>query len=423
MNWRVLISTRLWFAALMGFAGGLPLLLTLTVLQAWLTAEDVSLTTIGLFGLVGLPYNIKFLWAPMLDRFKPIGMGRRRGWLLLAQLCLVLSIVLLGLQNPSANIWAVVVAAWLVTFFSSTQDIVIDAYRRETLADAEQGLGASFYTYGYRLGMLLASAGGLIMADIIGFRGVYFVMAGVMLAAVLVTLVAPEPGIEKRLPQTFREAYVGPFVEFFTRGGDAKKALLVLLFIVIYKLGDNLADHMSIPFYLGIGFTNTQIGTIAKGVGVAAMLFGVFVGGAMTLRMGLFAALVVIGVLQGLSTACYAILAVTGADLGWLTGVIAFENLSMGMGTAALLAFMATLTNRQFTATQFALLTALATLPRVVLVAPSGYFAEQLGWIPFFLVCALVAIPGLVLLLSLRHWFEDADEPVAAPEARPVPAE
>ena len=413
MTWQVLLSARLWLAALMGFAGGLPLLLTLTVLQAWLTQEGVSLATIGMAGLVGLPYSIKFLWAPLVDRFKPLAMGRRRSWLLVTQAALAASIVFLGLQDPSSNIWGVFAAALCVTFFSATQDIVIDAYRRETLADDEQGLAASFYTYGYRLGMLLASAGGLILADILGFNAVYFVMALVMAAFIIVTLLAPEPA-GNAPPRTLAESFIGPFVEFFTRR-DAAKALLVLLFIVLYKVGDNVASHMSVPFYLGLGFTNTEIGSIAKIFGTGALLFGVFLGGAVTLKLGLYRAMFVIGVLQAASTACFVLLANAGHDRAWLATVIAFENLTVGMGTSALLAFMATLTNKQFTATQFALLTTLATIPRSLLSAPSGFMAEALGWPQFFAVCAFLALPGLLLLPLVRQWFgQEPEQTVAA---------
>jgi PAT family beta-lactamase induction signal transducer AmpG len=405
VNWQVLLSLRLWLAALMGFAGGLPLMLTLTVLQAWLSQEGVSLATIGMAGLVGLPYSIKFLWAPLVDRYKPIALGRRRGWLLITQLALVASIVFLGTQDPASNIWGVLSAAVCVTFFSATQDIVIDAYRRETLADDEQGLAASFYTYGYRLGMLLASAGGLILADIIGFNAVYFVMAAAMAACVVVTLVAPEPA-GNAPPRTLAESFVGPFVEFFTRRDDALKALLVLVFIVIYKLGDNIASHM-----------NTEIGAIAKIFGTGALLLGIFVGGAVTLKLGLYRAMFVIGILQAVSTACFVLLALAGYDRAWLATVIGFENFTVGMGSAALIAFMAALTNKQFTATQFALLSTLATLPRSLLSAPSGFMAEALGWPQFFVVCTLLAIPGLALLPALRAWFGAAPEQQASSAA------
>ena len=408
-KWQVLFSARLWLAALMGFAGGLPLMLTLTVLQAWLSQQGVSLATIGMAGLVGLPYSIKFLWAPLVDRFKPLALGRRRSWLLFTQIGLAASIVLLGLQDPASSIWGVLIAAVCVTFFSATQDIVIDAYRRESLADDEQGLAASFYTYGYRLGMLLASAGGLILADIIGFNAVYFVMAAVMAACVIVTLVAPEP-TASALPRTLAQSFVGPFVEFFTRRDNALKALLVLVFIVIYKLGDNIASHMTIPFYLQLGFTNTEIGAIAKVFGTGALLFGIFIGGVVTLKLGLYRSMFVIGILQAASTACFVLLALAGYDRAWLATVIAFENLTVGMGSAALIAFMASLTNRQFTATQFALLSTLATLPRSLLSAPSGFIAEALGWPQFFVVCTLLALPGLLLLPLVRAWFGSAPE-------------
>lgn len=422
MKWSVLVSRRLWLAAVMGFAGGLPLLLTLTVLQAWMTEEEVSLTAIGVFSsAIGLPYSIKFLWAPMLDRFELLAIGRRRGWLLIAQFGLIGSIALLGIQDPGENLWAVALAAFIVTFFSATQDIVIDAYRRESLADAEQGLGASFYTYGYRLGMLVASGGGLILSDVIGYGNVYFLMAGIMACAVLVSLSAPEPGSSLSRPSSFAESIVGPFREFLTRHGAIANAMLVLAFIVLYKLGDNLASHMSIPFYLNIGFTNTEVGAIVKVFGTGALLAGVFIGGAMVLRVGLFRSMIVIGVLQSLSTACFALLAQVGDDSRWLAGVIAFENLSGGMGTAALLAFMALLTNRAFTATQFALLSTLATLPRAVLAAPSGWFAELLGWTEYFVACALIAIPGMLLLLWLRPWFGEGAAPVQSGSEEGVP--
>ena len=413
-QWGVLGSSRLWLAGLMGFAGGVPLLLTLTVLQAWLTTEDISLTTIGFLGLVGLPYNLKFLWAPLMDRFNPLGLGRRRGWLVISQCCLAAGIAILGMQDPLEGIWKVAVAACLVAFFSASQDVVIDAYRRESLADAEQGLGASMYVYGYRLGLLLVSAGGLILADVIGFSGVYFFMAALMFSMVVFTILAPEPGDVKGRPRNLRTAFLGPFIEFFSRHNVSGNALLVLAFILLYKLGDNLASHMTIPFYLETGFSNTEIGTVVKFFGVAPLLFGVFVGGALTLKAGLYKTLIVSGVLQGVSTAGFAVLSVVGYNLWWLAGVIAFENLTQGMGTAALLAFMAYLTDRRFTATQFAMLSALASVPRVVLTAPTGWMATQMGWMSFFVFSALVAIPGLLLLVAFKSWFRDSTAAVSS---------
>jgi PAT family beta-lactamase induction signal transducer AmpG len=413
-DWGVFVSGRFWLAGLMGFAGGVPLLLTLTVLQAWLTAEEVDLATIGFLGLVALPYNLKFLWAPLIDRYDPLRLGRRRSWLVLSQCCLAASIALLGLQDPLDGIWKVAAAACVVAFFSATQDVVIDAYRRETLADSEQGLGASMYTYGYRTGMLVASAGGLILADIVGFTGVYMFMATLMLSMVLITIFAPEPTDVNNPPASLSTAFIGPFTEFFNRSGVSWSALLVLAFILLYKIGDNLASHMTIPFYLDIGFTNTEIGTVAKFFGLAPLLFGVFIGGVLNLKAGLYRALFIAGILQGVSTFGFAVLSVMGNDLWWLAAVVAFENLTQGMGVSALLAFMAYLTDKRFTATQFAMLSALATLPRVVLTAPTGWMAEVMGWLPFFMMCGFVAVPGMLLLLSFKSWIDQSEEAPAA---------
>ena len=260
-QWRA-AAPKLLLAGLMGFAGGVPLLLTLTIFQAWLTREGVDLATIGVLALLGIPYNLKFLWAPLVDRFIPPFLGRRRGWLAILQGALAVALVFLGLQNPGEGIWFVSAAALLVAFLSASQDVVIDAYRREHLADEEQGLGAAFYTYGYRGAMLLVAGGGLIAADNLGFQAVYFIMAGVMLMTVAITVLAPEPPMVHGRPESLLTAFIGPFKEFFGRGGT--EAVLVLVFIVLYKLGDNLASHLTIPFYLDTGFSLTEIGAVAK---------------------------------------------------------------------------------------------------------------------------------------------------------------
>ncbi|MEW7980385.1 MAG: AmpG family muropeptide MFS transporter [Candidatus Sedimenticola endophacoides] len=393
-----IFSGRMLIAALMGFACGLPLLLTGSVLQAWMHGEGVDLATIGLFAFVGLPYTLKFLWAPLVDRYTPRLLGRRRGWLLLAQLALIASLVLLAFTRPALSPFSVGVAALLVTFFSASQDIVVDAYRRESLADAEQGLGASLYVNGYRVGMILASGGGLILADHLPFSVVYLIMAAIMGIGLVTTVMAPEPEASEGKPATLREAVVAPFVEYFQRND----ALAILLFILLYKIGDSMAAHMTTPFYLDIGFTKTEIGAVVKLFGFWATLAGGLLGGVLILRLGIYRALLGFGLLQGLSTAGFAVLALTGNSLGWLAGVIAFENLSGGMGTAAYIAFMASLTNKRFTATQYALLSSLMGVPRVIAAAPTGVLAEWLGWIGFFSLCALIAIPGLQLLVRLH---------------------
>lgn len=395
---KTVFSGRMLITLLMGFSSGLPLLLTMSVLQAWMTLEGVDLKTIGLFALVGVPYTLKFLWAPLLDRYTPSLLGRRRGWLLLAQLGLMLSIVLLAFTSPADSPLSVAFAALLLTFFSASQDIVIDAYRREALSDEELGFGSSLYVNGYRIGMLLASGGGLILADFISFTQVYLLMAAFMLIGVATTLFAPEPEIPEGQPKRLREAVIDPFIEYFSR----KDALLILFFILLYKVGDTMASHMSIPFYLDIGFSTSEIGSVVKLFGFWATILGGLLGGLLILRIGIYRALWVFGILQGLSTAGFALLAMMGYSLAGLTGVIAFENLTAGMGTAAFVAFMASLTNRRFTATQYALLSSFMGIPRVLVAAPTGYMVEAMGWVSYFSFCALIALPGLILLWWLR---------------------
>lgn len=393
-NWRMLV------AFFMGFSSGIPLLLTGSVLQAWMTKDGVDLSTIGLFALVGLPYTLKFVWAPLLDRYTLPFLGRRRGWLLLIQCSLVVSIAWLGLSNPVENIWLLAVIAFLVTFFSASQDIVIDAYRREDLSDEELGLGSSLYVNGYRLGMLLTGSGGLILADFVPFRTVYLLLAMTMLVGIVTTLLAREPTEPEGAPRSLSEAVVQPFIEFFSRSG----AWLFLGFILFYKIGDAMALTMTTPFYLSLGFSTSEIGTIAKLFGFWATIIGGLLGGLWIVRVGINRALWLFGILQGLSAAAFAVLVWTGHDLIWLAAVIAFENLSGGMGTSAYVAFMASLTNKRFTATQYALLSSLMGIPRVLAAAPTGYMVEQMGWAAFFITCGLMAIPGLLLLQRFAPW-------------------
>jgi len=407
----VICSRRMLVALVMGFACGLPLLLTMSLLQAWMKAEGVDLTVIGMMTLVGLPYTLKFLWAPFMDWFTLPFLGRRRGWLLLAQVALSLSIVGLGWTSPARNPWMVAFAAFLVTFFSASQDIVVDAYRREDLPDRELGLGSSLYINGYRAGMLLASGGGLILADHIPFRLVYLVMAACMIPGIVTTILTPEPETMLGTPNSLKEAVLEPLVEYLSRRG----ALWILAFILCYKIGDTMASAMSTPFYLDIGFSMTEIGTVVKLFGFWATVVGSLSGGFVMLWLGINRALWIFGVLQALSTACFALLARIGDSIAGLSGVIAFENLSGGMGTAAYAAFMASITNKKFTATQYALLTSLMGVPRVVASAPTGYFAKILGWEGFFIWCTLAAIPGMLLLLKFAPW-----RPEGGAEARSV---
>ncbi len=413
-NLRQVLSWRMLVALAMGFSGGLPLLLSITILQAWMKQEGLDLTTIGIFSLVGLPYTLKFIWAPLIDRYIPPFLGRRRGWLLIAQLFTIVAIFGLGSTDPGINPWVTGIAALILAFFSATQDIVIDAYRRESLSESEQAFGASLYVNGYRFGMLLASGGGLILADIVSFPQVYSVMAGFMLIGVVTTLLAPEPDRPEGTPETMLQAVVLPFLDFFKR----KDSVLILLFILLYKVGDMMASHMTIPFYLELGFSNTEIGAIVKLIAFWATLGGTLVGGLLYLRIGVYRALWAFGILQGVSTAGFALLATIGYSIPWLTAVIGFENLSAGMGMSAYIAFMAHLTNKKFTATQYALLTSLMGIPRVIIAAPTGYMAQTMGWFAFFMSCALIAIPGLLLLFYFRGWMMETADDAGATESQ-----
>jgi PAT family beta-lactamase induction signal transducer AmpG len=397
---KVILSRRMLVALIMGFASGLPLRLTLDVLKAWMQVEGVDLTVIGIMSLVGLPYTVKFLWAPVMDRFTLPFLGRRRGWLLIAQIALICSIIGLGFTNPGKSPWIVAFAAFLVTFFSASQDIVVDAYRREDLSDEELGLGSALYINGYRVGMLLAGGGGLIMADHMSFTMVYSIMAVCLLPAVITTLLTPEPKVPTGTPRSMTEAVVGPLKDYFSRRG----AILILTFILLYKIGDSMASAMFTPFYLDIGFSMTEIGTVGQIFGFGATILGGLIGGVIMLRLKINRSLWVFGFLQAISTAGFAVLARIGHNIPALVGVISFENLSSGMGTAAYVAFMASITNKKFTATQYALLSSLMGVPRVFASAPTGYLAKNIGWEGFFIFCTLMAIPGLLLLFKFAPW-------------------
>ncbi|MCU0591457.1 MAG: AmpG family muropeptide MFS transporter [Desulfobacterales bacterium] len=395
-----LFSRRMLVALLMGFSCGLPLLLTLGVLQAWMKEEGADLTWVGMITLVQSPYSWKFLWSPVLDRFTPMRLGRRRGWLLIAQLALMVSIAALGGSDPVAQPVWMVVSAVLVAFFSATQDIVVDAYRREDLPDEELGLGSSLYVYGYRIGMWAASGGGLILADYLPFSQVYQVMALGLIPGVATTLLTTEPPVDNRPPRSLREASWESLADFFRRDG----ALWILAFILLYKIGDTMAAAITIPFYLELGFSKSEIGTVVKLFGSWATIAGAVGGGILMLRLGIPRSLWVFGVLQAVSTAGFAVLARSGSSLPALSGVIAFESITGGMGTSAFVAFMASLTNKQFTATQYALLTSIMGLPRVLAAAPTGLAAKHLGWEWFFIGCTLAAIPGLLILARVAPW-------------------
>ncbi len=395
------LEKKMVITLVMGFVSGVPLLLTITLLQAWLTDTGIAKSTIGLFALVGLPYSLKFLWAPIFDRYIINALGRRRGWLIVSQVALIISIIGLGMTNPSLSAFNVAVLALLVTFFSASQDIIIDAYRRESLLDEEQTLGASAYVLGYRIGALAAGAGGLILADYISYQLVYMFMAIIMLIGVSATIIADEP-LQEDEPKSLKDAVINPFTEFFNRKGY-KSAILILLFVLLYKVGDTMAHSLSTNFYLDIGFTKSQIGTVVKIFGLVATLIGAFLGGLISLRIGLYKSLIIFGLFQAIATLGFSVLAALGNYISLLMIVISLENLAAGMGYTAYLAFIANMTNKEFTATQFALMTALMSIPRTFFSGSSGYLVEMMDWQMYFIFCSLIAIPALIILMKIKR--------------------
>ncbi len=402
-----IFSYRMFCMLLLGYSAGLPLLLTGSTLQAWMTDSKVDLTTIGMVSLLSLPYTVKFLWAPFLDRYKVPFFSRRKGWMIVSQALLALTIFGISLVNPVDNLQMIGVFAFMIAFFSASQDIALDAYRREILPDEELGFGSSVYVSGYRLAMIVSGAFALFLADRIPWEDVYKWMGLLMVPAILFTLISPKEKEGLIAPANMKEAVVGPLKEFFKRDG----ALFMLLFILLYKVGDLMAANMTTPFILQIGYTKTDIATVAKGVGMIATIAGGLLGGALLIRMNMKLALVAFGILQALSTLGFALLVSLPVGFASLASVIAFENIAAGMGMAAYGAYMASLTDKRFTATQYALLSSIMGIARVILPAPTGFFAQALGWEMFFVVCTLAAIPGMLLLIPV---FRASKSPVTA---------
>ncbi len=411
---RVYLEPRVLVVLLLGFASGLPLLLTLSTLTFWLAEAGVDKAAIGLFALAGLPYTWKFVWSPLIDRvplppFTTL-LGRRRGWLLCVQLLLVLAILGLGASDPQADLWRMAAFAVLVAFLSASQDIVIDAYRVELLEERQQGAGAAMVVIGYRVAMLLAGAGALFIAEFAGWFWAYAAMAGCLGLGMLTVLLAPEPKVPASPAAAagpgaaawLREAVVEPFADFFRRNGLGMAAL-ILLFIMLYKLGDALLGTMTNPFYVELGFTKPEVATIVKGYGLVATLLGGFLGGVVVNQRGIVPALWICGVIQLLSNLIFVLQAWVGHDLTMLAVTISVENLAGGMGTAAFVAYLSSLCNLSYTATQYALLSSFMAQARTTLSAGGGYLAESMDWVGFFLTTTAAAVPGLLLLLLLQR--------------------
>ena len=403
--WQALFTQRMLICIFTGFSSGLPLYLLIQLLPAWLRSEQVDLKAIGFFALVQLPYNWKFIWSPLLDRYALPLMGRRRGWMLATQILLLISIPLFGLFHPKLDLWTIAYLATALAFFSASQDIVLDAYRREILTNAELGLGNSVHVNAYRVAGLVPGALALVLADVLPWSTVFLITALFMLPGIAMTLWVSEPKIFGTPPKTLRAAVVEPFREFVGRAGWGE-ALTVLAFIFLYKLGDSMATALATPFYIDMGFSKTEIGLIAKNAGLWPSIIGGLIGGLWMLKLGINRALWIFGAVQMVSILGFAALTKFPHDKIALALAIGFEAVGVGLGTAAFVAFIARTTNPAYTATQFALFTSLAALPRTVINAFTGVLIERLGWLNFFWLCFLLAIPGMLLLLKVAPWNE-----------------
>ena len=408
-----ILNRRMLICIFTGFASGMPLYVLISLVPAWLRTEGVGLKEIGLFSLIGLPYVWKFLWSPLLDRYSlPLLFyrpGLRRSWMLSTQLLLLITLAMLGFLDPLIHLWYI---AWLclgIAFLSATQDIVLDAYRRQILPDQELGLGNSIHVNAYRVAGLVPGSLSFILSDFLPWNIVFVVKSAFVLVGIILTLSVSEPTSNHNQPATLRAAIIDPFDDFLSRQG-VKQALLILIFMLLYKLGDSMATALATPFYLDMGYSKTEIGFVAKNAALWPMIIGGISGGILMLKIGINRALWLFGFVQIVSILGFALLARIGEGL-WLLGlVIGFEYLGVGLGTAAFVAFIARTTNPAFAATQFALFTALTAVPRTIASATTGIIVESIGWENFFYLCTLIAVPGMILLIKVAPWSEKTNQ-------------
>jgi PAT family beta-lactamase induction signal transducer AmpG len=430
---RALLNRRMLTCVFTGFSSGLPLYLLFNLLPAWLRTEGLGLKEIGLFALIQFPYTWKFLWSPLLDRYALPFLGRRRGWMFVTQLGLIGSIAALGALSPKQDLQSLIVLTVVLAFLSATQDVVLDAYRRELLPAEELGLGNSVHVNAYRLSQLVPGSLALVLADHLPWTAVFFVTALFMVPGAIATLLVREASLV-RPPATLRAAVVEPFRDFFARNG-ASGAFLILAFLLLYKLGDSMCTALATPFYLDMGFSKSQIGLVAKNAGLWPSVIGGLLGGLWMVRLGINRALWVFGVVQLVSIFGFAALAFVGpstdvgaVELTRLAGVIALEALGVGLGTAAFVAFIARATNPLYTATQLALFTSLMAVPRTFVNASTGFIVDRIGWFSFFLLCVVLAVPGMLLLFKVAPWHatnsdrgsDDDTPPATADDAAPT---
>lgn len=402
---QAILNKRMLICIFTGFSSGLPLFVLYQLVPGWLRDQGVSLAEIGLFSLIGIPYVWKFIWSPLIDRYSLGNLGRRRSWMLATQVLLLFSIAAFGWVNPIENIWSVAYLAAAVALFSASQDIVLDAYRRELLPDNELGLGNSIHVQAYRLSGLVPGSLAFILADHISWQSVFMIVAAFMMCGVLLTLFIKELDTEKNAPKSLKAAVILPFQDFIQSNG-LKSACYTLAFLVLYKLGDNMATALQTPFFIDMGFSKTEIGVIAKTASLIAMTIGIIVGGIVMIKLSINRALWLFGFVQIASILGFAALAEIGHNNIALAMAMGFEYLGVGLGTAAFTAYIARTTNPAFAATQIALFTALAVLPRTFANATTGFIVEQIGWTQFYFLCTALAVPGMLMLFKVAPWHE-----------------
>ncbi|HEU4844360.1 MAG TPA: AmpG family muropeptide MFS transporter [Burkholderiaceae bacterium] len=410
-GWRTYLNGRTVAILFLGFSSGLPLYTLIYLMQAWLATSGLDVKALGLFALVTSPYTFKFLWAPFMDRYSIGPLGRRRGWMALTQLALFLTMGAMGMLDPKTQLGLIAVAVATVAFLSASQDVVIDAFRRETLSDAEQGLGAAVIVNAYKAASLIPSALGLVLADSMAWPTVFWIVAAFMLPGLACTLLVKEPAVYGEPPRNLQQAIVLPFREFVRRDGW-RKAVMIVAFVLLYKLGDSMATALSTKFFLDIGFSTRQIGLAANATGWWASLAGGVVGGVWMVKLGINRALWVFGVLQALAILGFAWLAHAGPYAVLLSAVFGFEAFaSTGLGAAALVAFISRSTDPRYTATQYALFSSLAAVPRTFINSSVGFIVAETGWFTFFIVCFALAFPAMMMLPKIAPWNAPHEHP------------
>jgi PAT family beta-lactamase induction signal transducer AmpG len=403
---RLIYYKKILIATLLGISSGMPLFVLYQTIPAWLRDFGIDLSSIGLFHLIGIPYTLKFLWAPFLDRYSIPFLGHRRGWMFITQVLLILSIAFMGVFNPNHNISIIVVLTVIMTTFSATQDIVIDAYRRELLNDDELGTGNAWFVNAYRFSSLIPGSLALILADIIPWQYVFPIVSVFMLIGLITTFLIREQTKVIHINRPILTTISEPFKEYFSRF-KIKHGILMLVFLMLYKLGDSMATALSTPFYLDLGFSKMVLGTVVKGAALWSSIAGAFIAGYTMRKISLNKSLWIFGVFQMLTILGFAWLAhLEDPNKTDLFIIVSLEYLGVGMGTVAVISYMFKISSKAFAASQIALFTAITAIPRTFINATTGYIIEHVGYTDFFLICTACAIPGMLLLFTIAPWKE-----------------